>query len=476
MPTKPKAKVVSHKHRARQERERLQKRYLFIGLALVLVMVFGFIIYGVLDQSVFQYTQPVAKVGNQTLSVQEFQTQVKFQRFNLIQQYKQYVEFFQSFAGDPFGLRSQIESIATTLTTPTLLGKQVLDNMIGDAVIAQEAERRGIKVTEDEISSRMEELFGYFAKGTPTASLTPTAYSTSTLSAAQLAIITITPTPTITLTPSITPIPTITVTPTPPAVTYTPTIAPTATLAPTATPTGPTPIPTATATPTPYTVDTYKANVQQFLDNVKSLNFTETELRQYAKNSLLRERVIEAITKDVPASEEKVWARHILLKDEASAQAVLKRIQAGEDFGKVAQEVSEDTGTKESGGDLGWFGTGQMVETFEKAAYALKPGEVSQPVQSTFGYHIIQLIGKEVRPFDAQELQAKKDTVFQDWLTKATSESSVQRFDTWTSKVPSEPAFTPVTLPDETLQPTQSPLLPNPQNLPVPTRSGTAAP
>jgi len=85
----------------------------------------------------------------------------------------------------------------------------------------------------------------------------------------------------------------------------------------------------------------------------------------------------------------------------AKIQALRQRIEGGEDFAKIATAESDDAGSGAKGGDLGTITHGQTVPAFEEAAFALKPGELSQPVKTQFGYHLIRLISIDVKPFDS---------------------------------------------------------------------------
>jgi hypothetical protein len=127
------------------------------------------------------------------------------------------------------------------------------------------------------------------------------------------------------------------------------------------------------------------------------------------------------------ATEEQVHARHILIrapkgdataiaKARVKAEEIEKRLKNKEDFSKLAKELSEDPGSKASGGDLGFFSKEKMVPAFSNAAFALRVGEISEPVQTDFGFHIIEVIEK--RAAQSPTLEAKKTDIAKQLLAQ----------------------------------------------------------
>ena len=89
----------------------------------------------------------------------------------------------------------------------------------------------------------------------------------------------------------------------------------------------------------------------------------------------------------------KIKCSHILIKKQSEALAILERLKQGEKFGKLAKEISIDSGSAKRDGSLGYFGRWVMVKPFEEAAFKLQVGQVSEPIKSEFGYHIIKRLG-----------------------------------------------------------------------------------
>ena len=89
----------------------------------------------------------------------------------------------------------------------------------------------------------------------------------------------------------------------------------------------------------------------------------------------------------------KIKCSHILVEKHSEAISLLERIQKGEKFGKLAKEFSLDSGSAKKDGNLGYFGRGKMVKEFEKSAFNLQMGQISEPVKTQYGYHIIKRLG-----------------------------------------------------------------------------------
>jgi peptidyl-prolyl cis-trans isomerase C len=115
-------------------------------------------------------------------------------------------------------------------------------------------------------------------------------------------------------------------------------------------------------------------------------------------------------------SDQEVRARHILVESKDKAREVYEKLAHGGDFARLAKEYSKDPGSKDQGGDLGFFGRGQMVPQFEEAVFRLKRGEVSEPFESQFGWHIVRLDDRRQR--SAPTFEAVKEQVVASMIHK----------------------------------------------------------
>ena len=304
------------------------------------------------------------------------------------------------------------------------LPDQLQDDLVAELLIDAEARRRGLTATEKEIDTQLKRMTGYplptptpGPTSTPNATATANARTTGTAAAGSPgeATPTVVQTPTAASTPAATSTPTATAT-VGAATTATGT---TEVPSPTATPSGPTPTPAPTVTPLPF--PTYFARYQEVLGSETAL------IRSVAKSRVLHQKLNEALG-EVPTAQEQVRARHILVADEATAQTVVERLEAGEDFAALATELSTDNSTKEAGGDLGFFPRGVMVPEFEATAFSLPVGETSPPVETQFGYHVIRVEEREAqREIPDYQLQQIKANAINRWLDEQLTTAQIER-------------------------------------------------
>lgn len=165
-------------------------------------------------------------------------------------------------------------------------------------------------------------------------------------------------------------------------------------------------------------------------DNFLAVNkITDEYFRDRIRDSMIVDELVKR--HGGPTEAEQVHAQHILVADEETAHKVLDELKAGKTFEELAAQCSQDTGTKDNGGDLGWFPRGLMVTEFEEAAFALAVGEVSEPVKTDFGYHIIKVLGKETRPLDAEMLQQMQQQAFSEWFSAQRDQAQIGEQMTW---------------------------------------------
>lgn len=178
-----------------------------------------------------------------------------------------------------------------------------------------------------------------------------------------------------------------------------------------------------------YTISDMKQDIKMNLSATKligdTIKVTEDDMKKYFEEN-----------KANFGQPEQVKASHILVDSEAKALEVKKKLSEGADFAALAKEYSTDESNKDQGGDLGYFGKGDMVAEFENAAFSLKVGEISDPVKTQYGYHIIKVVDKkEAKPATYEEnkdkikemlISQQLPTAFSAWLDQKKSEYKIE--------------------------------------------------
>jgi len=335
------------RHASRRRREQELQRRIYIGLGVVLALVLLLIAVGALNEYVIKPNKPVATVNGDKIAQDAFKRRLRFEQDNLVAQINQYLQFGEQFAnGGPNPFLSTVQPMYNQLADPGQFAYTVLDKMIEDVVVKQLAEEYDATVTPEEVQAEIEKQFGYDRE----------AEQANTESSD-----------------------------------------------------------TVTNTKPVMTEDEFQQRYNNYVQNLAEKgSLTEEEFRDLFATFLMRDKLMQKAPLEFDTTEEAVKARYILIKPEPEVPIekreadALKKItdarkrivEDGEDFAEVAKEVSEDPGSAPNGGDLGCFGKGQMVPEFEEAAFSLEKGEVSQPIKTDFGYHIIQVY--DVKPDEEQ--------------------------------------------------------------------------
>lgn len=321
-----------------EREERLQRLVLGL-LGLVVLVAILILVVPYLKRNVWDPNQSLAKVGSQTITQADYDKYSKLQSLYLTS--TQYLKpVFDAYRNNPSQVRSGIQNqVSQTSATQSGVNSTTLETMVQNAILLQSADKLGIPLSDDKINDYLIKHLGA-SSNAPAAATPPTA-------------------PTAVSTPS--------------------------------KPGKGSVAPAATPAPLPPS----DKQIQGFFDLLKSTIGVSREdyIRLVVGPDYIRQQYTE---KNVPDALPQVHVRHILVSKKSEADMIMKKLRNGAKFEVLAKQYSTDTSNKTKGGDLGWAPKGIYVAPFEKAAFGLdKVGQIAGPVKSKFGYHIIQLLGKD---------------------------------------------------------------------------------
>lgn len=368
------SKTLTKKQLARSKKMMRQQRMIWRGVAGVALFVLFCLAFGAYQEFVRLPRQSVATVNGEEVSRAEYQKRVRYRKWDL--QLVAQNLLLQRSLYDPKDetqqllyqyIDSQIQQVQQLqLSVPN----QVLENLIDEALVRQEAARWGLTASSDKVQQAIERQFGY-DRNPPEP--TPTPITTTTV-----------------LTPT-------------------------------------TPI-------APMTREQFEEDYHQYIEALGSAvkGFSEEDYRDFVAQGLLREKLSEALRDQVPTTDEHVRAYHILVEEEETAAEVLEKLGTGDDFAELVAQYSKDEDTVDKGGELGWLAVDQAsaLPAVVEAAFALEPGEFSKVVDTYVGYHIVMVDKRQADyPLDEATLESRQAQAFDNWLAQARETATIER--TW---------------------------------------------
>lgn len=385
---------MTKKQRTRAEREARLNRWIIAGTIALGVLVVGILLYGYLAENVFKGRAPVATVNGVPITTADFQARVRHYRIVLQEQRNYYTALRMEL--DPTDpntsfmleyLNGQIRQIDSMLSEAyaTLLGKEVLDRMAQEEVIRQEATRRGIAVSQEEIDRAIEEQFGYDRDAAMAALLTPTVVPTVPVTAETALTVTATP------------------------------------------------------EPTPVPKEEFDRRYQEYVKTyLKPSGLSEAKFRAMVEASLLYDKLRQAMAAELPQAMEQVQIRYFSLPTQEEAGQVAERLDKGEKWEEIAAEIKADEESQAYTSEPDWATRGFLAEQFgEEAANTVWETPVQQytaPLAGTDGrWYLVQVMGREVRELESWLRSYEEQRVFQEWLQ---GQMATVQYGEWASKVP----------------------------------------
>lgn len=418
-------------YQTKAEREAAVQRLVLLGTGAAVGLILLIVAVALLFDQVITPGRTVASVNGESISVGEFRDRVRLERVisteRINAQINDFIDFGLNFeqAGQQVISFEPYSTLWDELNFPDQMGLRVLNDLINERLIREEAENLGITVTQEDIDERIRAVFNF---DTDPEDLLgdPMLDPETDVEADPEATEEPTPTPFVSPTPSPEPSPTPS-----PEVEPTPEDTPFPTIP---------PPPTLTADERRVIFDT---SVEEFYERARrDAGASRDEINAYFELQALRVALSREV---IEPDETEVWvnARHILVETEEEALDLIDALNSGESFAALARAVSQDTGSGSRGGELDWGPAAQYVEPFRDAVIDAPIGQIVGPVQSDFGFHIIQVRAREDRDLNEFQVELNREEAFAEWVSelRAREENEVSISNIWPDYVPSEPQF-----------------------------------